>query len=76
MECSDYEKLNGNSVGTAVNLSKTVMLSRDFLAGDYTFTTDKGEEKTAYAEFDSEVWVFGHMDGETFVLPKLKIFDK
>ena len=75
VECSDYEKLNGKSVGTAVTLSKIIMLSEDFLADDYDFT-DNGEEKTAYLNFDSNVWKFGYMDGSTFILPRQKIFDK
>ena len=76
VQCSDYEKLNGRSVGVAVNLSKTIMLSADFLSGDYDYTDANGEVKTAYAKFDGNVWNFGHMDGTTFVLPQLKIFDK
>lgn len=75
LKCSDYEKLNGTNIGTAVYLDKTVMLSEAFMSNDYAFTDFKGEAKETYMQFDSEIWNFGYMEGGVYILPQLKVFD-
>ena len=74
-KCSIYQG-NTYAYGTGVKLYKTDMLSKDFMKGDYTFTDLDGKRKDSFLNYSDEIWNFGKFDGENFINPSLKVFDK
>lgn len=74
-KCSIYQG-NTYAYGTGVKLYKTDMLSKDFMKGDYTFTDLDGKRKDSFLNFSEEIWNFGKFDGDNFINPSLKVFDK
>lgn len=74
LNCSQY-KGKMYAYGTGVKLEKYKMLQADYMKGDYTFTDLEGNTKDSFLNFNSEIWNFGHFEGENFINPNLKVFD-
>lgn len=61
--------------GTSVKYYKDLMLSEEFMKGNYTFIDLNGETKDSFLQFDSNIWNYGYYQDDEFVYPSLKSFN-